>query len=241
MTETPDWILEMCARFMFELSMVTYLTANGREDDKDRDPERPDEDWEKLPATDRQPWLKAAWGLLVEEATGATVFELMNKEGLGPIGLNLLRWQVSEECIAARRLASELRALSISLRMRVSSRAETYARARAENQALHEGPPGLFDFLTRFHAAENEYAGAVGGMYDKGSWRALEAEALKAWTHAAQAITLMRANELAAGKLQTHAHTCTFRCAVTGAVPIECDHGFDVCGTCDKCTCGVSP
>jgi len=30
---------------------------------------------------------------------------------------------------------------------------------------------------------------------------------------------------------------CKFRLAMTCAVGIECDHGYDVCPTCDPCTC----
>lgn len=30
---------------------------------------------------------------------------------------------------------------------------------------------------------------------------------------------------------------CRFRVSSTCAVPIECDHGYDVCPMCDPCTC----
>lgn len=30
---------------------------------------------------------------------------------------------------------------------------------------------------------------------------------------------------------------CRFRVSATCAVPIECDHGYDVCTKCDPCTC----
>lgn len=30
---------------------------------------------------------------------------------------------------------------------------------------------------------------------------------------------------------------CKFRVSTTCAVPIECDHGYDVCPQCDPCTC----
>jgi hypothetical protein len=34
-----------------------------------------------------------------------------------------------------------------------------------------------------------------------------------------------------------HVEDCRFRRAITCAVPIECDHGRDVCPVCDPCTC----
>ena len=36
-----------------------------------------------------------------------------------------------------------------------------------------------------------------------------------------------------------HGDGCKFRLAATCAVGIECAHGYDVCPTCDPCTCGV--
>lgn len=38
---------------------------------------------------------------------------------------------------------------------------------------------------------------------------------------------------------QEHAKDCKFRKAATCGTPIECDHGYDVCPTCDPCTCGT--
>jgi hypothetical protein len=36
-----------------------------------------------------------------------------------------------------------------------------------------------------------------------------------------------------------HKEGCQYRLALTCAIPIECEeHGFDVCPTCDPCTCG---
>jgi len=32
---------------------------------------------------------------------------------------------------------------------------------------------------------------------------------------------------------------CHFRLSTTCAIPVECDHGFDVCPECDPCTCSV--
>lgn len=37
--------------------------------------------------------------------------------------------------------------------------------------------------------------------------------------------------------LKEHHEGCLFRLATTCSIPIECDHGFDVCPTCDPCTC----
>lgn len=34
-----------------------------------------------------------------------------------------------------------------------------------------------------------------------------------------------------------HHPDCKLRIAATCAVAIECDHGYDVCPTCDPCTC----
>ena len=34
-----------------------------------------------------------------------------------------------------------------------------------------------------------------------------------------------------------HVEGCRRRKAATCAIPIECDHGFDVCPVCDPCTC----
>lgn len=39
------------------------------------------------------------------------------------------------------------------------------------------------------------------------------------------------------GIRKKHAEGCRFRTAATCAVPIECDHGRDVCPVCDPCTC----
>lgn len=36
-----------------------------------------------------------------------------------------------------------------------------------------------------------------------------------------------------------HAESCRFRLALTCAVPIECEHGCDVCPECDACDCGA--
>ena len=34
-----------------------------------------------------------------------------------------------------------------------------------------------------------------------------------------------------------HADGCAYRRAVTCPAAIECEHGYDVCPTCDPCTC----
>lgn len=39
--------------------------------------------------------------------------------------------------------------------------------------------------------------------------------------------------------IQVHVEGCHYRLATTG-VAIECEHGFDVCPTCDPCTCKES-
>lgn len=36
---------------------------------------------------------------------------------------------------------------------------------------------------------------------------------------------------------KAHHKDCKFRIAVTCAVGIECEHGYDVCPQCDPCTC----
>ena len=36
---------------------------------------------------------------------------------------------------------------------------------------------------------------------------------------------------------RVHRENCPYRGAMTCAVPIECDHGYDVCPKCDPCTC----
>jgi hypothetical protein len=40
--------------------------------------------------------------------------------------------------------------------------------------------------------------------------------------------------------LAAHKNGCRFRLAATCAIPVECDHGLDVCPTCDPCTCGAA-
>lgn len=35
-----------------------------------------------------------------------------------------------------------------------------------------------------------------------------------------------------------HKPDCKFLKAAAGSVPIECEHGHDVCAKCDPCTCG---
>lgn len=37
--------------------------------------------------------------------------------------------------------------------------------------------------------------------------------------------------------LAEHAVDCKYRISATCAVPIECEHGCDVCSYCDACTC----
>ena len=39
--------------------------------------------------------------------------------------------------------------------------------------------------------------------------------------------------------LERHHDLCKFRQAVTCAVAIECEHGYDVCPECDPCDCGI--
>ena len=34
-----------------------------------------------------------------------------------------------------------------------------------------------------------------------------------------------------------HNKACRFRIAETCALPVECEHGYDVCPKCDPCTC----
>lgn len=36
---------------------------------------------------------------------------------------------------------------------------------------------------------------------------------------------------------EEHRQGCRTRTAATCAVPIECEHGYDVCPRCDPCTC----
>lgn len=38
-------------------------------------------------------------------------------------------------------------------------------------------------------------------------------------------------------KASSHIKGCALRTAMTCAVGIECEHGYDVCPQCDKCTC----
>lgn len=38
---------------------------------------------------------------------------------------------------------------------------------------------------------------------------------------------------------RAHEVACKYRIAAAGAVPIECDHGRDVCPLCDPCTCSA--
>lgn len=38
---------------------------------------------------------------------------------------------------------------------------------------------------------------------------------------------------------RVHAKDCPFQIAVSCAVAIECEHGYDVCPKCDPCTCGT--
>lgn len=43
--------------------------------------------------------------------------------------------------------------------------------------------------------------------------------------------------ECVCGIIATHEEDCKFRRAVTCFVPIDCEHGYDVCPLCDPCTC----
>lgn len=36
---------------------------------------------------------------------------------------------------------------------------------------------------------------------------------------------------------KNHQEKCKFRKAATCVVGIECEHGYEVCSTCDPCTC----
>lgn len=48
----------------------------------------------------------------------------------------------------------------------------------------------------------------------------------------------LRAEDLAPVLSAGHAEACEFFIAETCAIAIECEHGYDVCPTCDPCTCG---
>lgn len=39
--------------------------------------------------------------------------------------------------------------------------------------------------------------------------------------------------------LKRHSSECRFRISATCAIPIECEHGYDVCPICDVCNCGA--
>jgi hypothetical protein len=41
------------------------------------------------------------------------------------------------------------------------------------------------------------------------------------------------------GVRRNHKEGCKFRRAIELPIAIECDHGHDVCPTCDPCTCGA--
>jgi hypothetical protein len=41
------------------------------------------------------------------------------------------------------------------------------------------------------------------------------------------------------GATSRHTDGCVQRKAATGAVGIECEHGFDCCPRCDPCTCAA--
>ena len=34
-----------------------------------------------------------------------------------------------------------------------------------------------------------------------------------------------------------HKEDCLFRIAATCSIPVECEHGYDVCPECDPCNC----
>lgn len=36
-----------------------------------------------------------------------------------------------------------------------------------------------------------------------------------------------------------HRRSCRFRRAMVAPVPVECEHGYDVCSECDPCTCAM--
>lgn len=39
----------------------------------------------------------------------------------------------------------------------------------------------------------------------------------------------------------SHVETCAMRRALScGSLGVECEHGYDVCPSCDRCTCGAS-
>lgn len=39
--------------------------------------------------------------------------------------------------------------------------------------------------------------------------------------------------------IKKHSAKCKMRIAATGAIAIECDHGYDCCPICDPCTCSA--
>ena len=41
------------------------------------------------------------------------------------------------------------------------------------------------------------------------------------------------------GVRKNHAKNCKFRRAIEVPIGLECKHGYDVCPTCDPCTCGT--
>ena len=44
--------------------------------------------------------------------------------------------------------------------------------------------------------------------------------------------------QCACARAREHTKDCAYRKALTCAIAIECEHGFDVCPTCDACDCG---
>ncbi len=40
-------------------------------------------------------------------------------------------------------------------------------------------------------------------------------------------------------QVRTHKPKCRFRVSTICAIPIACEHGFDVCPTCDVCDCST--
>lgn len=59
-------------------------------------------------------------------------------------------------------------------------------------------------------------------------------------TGVAQIGTPPRSERVKATLSKNHKPTCRFRLAETCAIPVECEHGYDVCPECDPCTCGVT-
>jgi hypothetical protein len=109
--ETPDWILEMCARAVFEYEEILENTASGLRGDLE--PEYIQGKWDSYEEKDKRPLLQFAWDVLVNEYTAETCWSNFDKTNIQPKELSSWEKQIQEEVKIIQDVAATLRSVGM--------------------------------------------------------------------------------------------------------------------------------